>query len=222
MSGDKNLAALKDRILLATLPHVAFDGWSRASLRAGAADAGLSPQDLLHAFPDGVAGAIAHWSDWADREGVRAIEAGDLAHLRTHERVAMAVWARLEAIGRFREAARKATAWLATPRYAGVAARLVYQTCDRIWRAAGDTSTDFNFYTKRGLLAGVVTSTMLYWLQDKSEGSQDTSAFLNRRIADVLAVGGRIGKIRERLNSFDPGPFLRRFRQGMAGDHSQN
>ena len=59
---------------------------------------------------------------------------------------------------------------------------------------------------------------MLYWLQDKSEGSQDTSAFLDRRIADVLAVGGRIGKVRERLSSFDPGPILRRFRQGMARD----
>lgn len=214
MSDKNNVAAMKDAILLAALPHVAFDGWSNATLRAGAQEAGLKPQDLLHVFPGGVADAIAHWSDWADREAVRAIEAGDLAHLRTHERVAMAVWARLEAIGRWREAARKATAWLATPRHAGVAARLVYRTCDRIWRAAGDTSTDFNFYTKRGLLAGVVTSTMLYWLQDKSEGSQDTSAFLDRRIADVLAVGGRIGKIRERLNSFDPGPILRRFRQG--------
>jgi ubiquinone biosynthesis protein COQ9 len=95
-----------------------------------------------------------------------------------------------------------------------MAGRLVYRTCDRIWRAAGDSATDFNFYTKRGLLAGVVTSTMLYWLQDKSEGSQATSAFLDRRIADVLTIGGRIGKVRERLSQFDPGPVLRRFRQG--------
>lgn len=213
MTKPKSPDAIQDAILLAALPHIAFDGWSLASLRAGTADAGLKPPDLLHAFPNGVPDAIAHWSAWADREAVRAIEAGDLAHLRTHERVAMGVWARLEAIGRWREAARKATAWLATPRHAGLAARLVYRSCDAIWRAAGDTSTDFNFYTKRGLLAGVVTSTMLFWLQDKSEGSQDTSAFLDRRIANVLAVGGRIGKIRDRLDSFDPGPVLRRFRR---------
>ncbi len=212
MNGADPGHALKDAILLAALPHVAFDGWSRAALRAGAADAGRTPGELLHAFPDGVADAIAHWSDWADRQAVLAIEAGDLAHLRTHERVAMGVWARLEAMGRWRDAARKATAWLATPRHAGLASRLTYRTCDAIWRAAGDRSTDFNFYTKRGLLAGVVVSTTLYWLQDATEGSQATSAFLDRRIADVLAVGGRIGKARAAIDRFDPSILLRRFR----------
>jgi ubiquinone biosynthesis protein COQ9 len=209
---DKSHQRLKDTILMATLPHVAFDGWSTTALDAGAADAGLARQDLLHAFPDGVADAVAHWSDWADRKAVKAMNAADIAHLRTHERVAMGVWSRLEAMGRWREAARKATAWLAAPRRAVLAGRLAYNSCDTIWRAAGDVSTDFNFYTKRGLLAGVVLSTTLYWLQDSSEGNQATSAFLDRRIQDVLAVGGRIGKARAALERFDPAGLLRRFR----------
>jgi ubiquinone biosynthesis protein COQ9 len=204
--------ALRDSILLAALPHFTFDGWSRAALRAGAADAGHTPAELLHAFPQGAEDAIAHWSGWADRRAVAAIEAADLEHLKTHERVAMGVWARLEAMGRWRDAARKATAWLASPRHARLAAQLTYRSCDAIWRAAGDRSTDFNFYTKRGLLAGVLVSTTLYWLQDRSEGNQATSQFLDRRIADVLAVGGRIGKATAALGRFDPAPFLRRFR----------
>ena len=203
---------LKDRILLAALPHVAFDGWSTKSLAAGAADAGLARQDLLHAFPDGVADAIAHWSDWADRHAVAVMESAEVARMKTHQRVAMGVWARLEAMGRWREAARKATAWLAAPRHAPLASRLTYRTCDAIWRAAGDASTDFNFYTKRGLLAGVVLSTTLYWLQDGSEGNQATSAFLDRRIAEVLRIGGHIGKVRAALERFDPAQMLRRFR----------
>jgi ubiquinone biosynthesis protein COQ9 len=204
----------RDAIVLAALPNIAFDGWSMAALRAGADSAGLAPRDLLHAFPGGVAEAIAHWSGWADRQAVQAIQAADLGHLRTHQRVAMGVWARLEAMGRWREAARKATAWLATPRRARLASRLVYRTTDCIWRAAGDASTDFNFYTKRALLAGVVVSTTLYWLRDDSEGGQATSAFLDRRLEDVLAIGGRIGRARGALESFDPAPLLRRFRPG--------
>ena len=203
---------LKDTILLAALPHVAFDGWSMKSLTAGTADAGLARQDLLHAFPDGVGDAITHWSDWADRQAVAAMESGDIAHLKTHQRVAMGVWARLEAMGRWREAARKATTWLAAPLRAPLASKLTYRTCDSIWRAAGDVSTDFNFYTKRGLLSGVLLSTTLYWLRDPSEGKQATSAFLDRRIAEVLRIGGHIGKARTALERFDPAAMLRRFR----------
>jgi ubiquinone biosynthesis protein COQ9 len=57
-----------------------------------------------------------------------------------------------------------------------------------IWRAIGDTSTDFNFYTKRGLLSGVLTSTMIYWFGDNSEGNDETWKFLDRRIADVMQI----------------------------------
>ncbi len=206
--------ALRDAILIAALPHIAFDGWSRTALRAGAAHAGCTPSELLHAFPAGAADAVAHWSDWLDRQAVAALQSGGLAHLKMRERIGMGVWARIQAMERWREAARKATAWLATPRHAGLASRLVYRSCDAIWRAAGDKSTDFNFYSKRGLLAGVLVSTTLYWLQDKSEGSQATSAFLDRRIDEVLAVGGRIGRVRSALDRIDPGPILRRFRQG--------
>jgi ubiquinone biosynthesis protein COQ9 len=212
VSNAKNVEQLKDAILLPALPNIAFDGWSMAALGAGATDAGLAKHDLLHAFPNGIADAIAHWSDWADRQAVQAMGEADIAHMKTHQRVAMGVWARLEALGRWREAARKATAWLAVPRHAPLASRLAYRTCDTIWRTAGDVSTDFNFYTKRALLGGVVLSTTLYWLQDSSEGSQATSAFLDRRIADVLLIGGRIGKTRAALERFDPAALLRRFR----------
>ena len=39
-----------------------------------------------------------------------------------------------------------------------------------MWRIAGDTSTDFNHYTKRMTLGAVYGSTLLVWLDDQSEG----------------------------------------------------
>jgi ubiquinone biosynthesis protein COQ9 len=205
--------ALRDAILLAALPHVAFDGWTMAALRAGAAEAGKARHDLLHAFPEGAADAVAHFADWADRRGLEALAAADPDGIRSHEKVTLAVRARLEATAPWREAARRAAVWLAAPRHAALAGRLVWRTADRIWHAAGDASTDYNFYTKRGLLSGVVASTALYWLQDKSEGSTATWAFLDRRIDAVLAVGRRIGAVRKAVDRFDPAPFLRRVRR---------
>ncbi|MEQ9361835.1 MAG: COQ9 family protein, partial [Rhodospirillales bacterium] len=60
--------------------------------------------------------------------------------------------------------------------------------CDHIWHAAGDRAADINPYTKRGLLAPVYTSTILYWLSDSSVGFAETWGYLDRRLADVLKI----------------------------------
>ena len=75
-----------------------------------------------------------------------------------------------------------------------------------MWQAAGDVSTDFNFYTKRGLLAGVLSATTLYWMNDGSDGQADTRAFLDRRISEVMQVPQVMGRLRTMLSSI-PSPF---------------
>ena len=84
------------------------------------------------------------------------------------------------------EAVRRGLALLALPLNAPLGLKLLYRTVDAIWYAAGDTSADFNFYTKRATLAGVFSSTLFYWLNDRSEGNTATWEFLDRRIDDVM------------------------------------
>ena len=72
------------------------------------------------------------------------------------------------------------------PQNLPLAARIGWRTADLMWRIAGDTSTDFNHYTKRLTLGAVYNSTLLVWLDDQSEGSSETAAFLDRRIDDVM------------------------------------
>jgi ubiquinone biosynthesis protein COQ9 len=64
----------------------------------------------------------------------------------------------------------------------------VWRTADTMWKAAGDTSTDQNWYTKRMTLSAVLSAVVLYWLNDDSEGYSDTWAFLDRRIEDVMKI----------------------------------
>ena len=70
--------------------------------------------------------------------------------------------------------------------HAALGAKLVYRTVDAMWRAAGDTATDFNFYTKRGILAGVYGSTAMRWFNDTSEDEAPTEEFLAARIENVM------------------------------------
>ena len=76
---------------------------------------------------------------------------------------------------------------------------LLWRTVDAIWYAAGDTATDFNYYSKRGLLAGVYSATVLYWLEDRSEGFANTWSFLDRRIAEVMRVPQALASLQKRL-----------------------
>jgi len=193
---------LREALLLATLPHVPFDGWGQKALMAGARDAGVAPPLALNAFPTGATEMIEYFNSWADRRAVAALESRDLGKLKVRERITLGVRLRIEPNAPYREAVRLGLAHLTAPTNMVLTAKVVYRTVDALWHAAGDTATDFNFYTKRGLLASVYAATVLYWINDRSPDSVETWAFLDRRIADVMRVPpalGRIGKLAERL-----------------------
>jgi ubiquinone biosynthesis protein COQ9 len=202
------------RLLEAALDHVAFDGWSETALRAAAADTGIPIERALNAFPGGATELIAFHSETADRRMLEALALEPLAEMKVREKAARAIRLRLEANFRHREAIRAGLTALMMPQNAALSARLLYKTVDAIWYAIGDRSTDFNFYTKRGLLAGVYTATLFYWLNDKSEGAQATWSFLDRRIAEVMKVPQVLGKLTQFTGRLPlpRSPFRRAFR----------
>lgn len=208
-----------DPILLATLRHVAFDGWSAAAMAAGARDAGLDRDRLSIVFPGGLRDLAAVFSDWADRSMVAALEADRvvLADLRVRERIEALIVARLTVLAPHREAVRAALGFLALPQNADLAFRLTASTANTIWRAAGDTATDFSYYTKRGLLASVLAATMLYWLDDRDEAMQGTRRFLRARIDNVIALQGLRGQVQKMAGGLpDPVRLLRRIRESWS------
>src|SRR6056297_472176 len=121
---DMDDPSLKERLLDAALPHVAFDGWSPKTFRLAVEDAGID----------------------------------------------------------------RAVTLFALPHHAGDSAKAVWQTADAVWNALGDTSEDHNWYTKRATLSGVWAATVLYWLGDDSPGHQNTRAFIDRRIEEVMQI----------------------------------
>ena len=202
---------IRDRLLAAALPHVPFDGWSEKALAAAAAELDIDPDKARHAFPGGPIALVTYHAAYADRRMEDALEESDLAAMRVRERIAHAVRLRLEQNAAHREAIRAALPILAQPANGPHALSSLYRTVDTIWFAVGDKTTDFGFYTKRALLAGVYLSTLLYWLNDGSEDTQATWGFLDRRIADVM----RIQTARARFAGFRPPGFglLQRLRE---------
>jgi ubiquinone biosynthesis protein COQ9 len=185
----------REALIEAMLPDVAFDGWSRAALRAGARRIGIPAEEARAHFPGGAADLVAAFSHWADQRLLDRLETSPLDQLRIPDRIALALTTRLEIIEPWREAVRRALSVLALPQHAPLGLQLLYQTVDGVWYAVGDRATDFSFYTRRATLATIHAAALLYWLEDRSAGFADTRGFIERRLAEVAALA----RVRERL-----------------------
>ncbi|HKU97698.1 MAG TPA: COQ9 family protein [Vineibacter sp.] len=197
---------LRDRVLDAVLFNVAFDGWGPAGVRAAVRDGSITAEEAALAFPGGAVEMIAYHSARADRRLVEELERRNIVGLKIRERITLGVHVRLEQNAAHREAVRRALTILALPIHAPLAAQLLYRTVDAIWYAAGDRSADFSFYTKRATLAAVYSSTVLYWLNDRSDGMSATWAFLDRRIEDVMRFERLKTQVRDFGARWRPGP----------------
>ena len=167
----------------------------------------LPPGSVHRLFPRGPRDLLTFSCDQADQQMLDQLANTDLSILKIRERIVLAVKLRLLADAPHREAVARAATWLALPGHHTLAARLLYATVDNMWHGIGDTSVDFNFYSKRALLAGVVSSTSLFWLQDESEDYANTWAFLDRRINNVMKIQktkAQLGNMAQKL------PFIGR------------
>ena len=213
MSPDNRAADERDAIVEAMLPHVPFDGWNERALLAGLRAAGMDADAGRRAFPGGMAEMAEHFSAWADRRmGEAVVDTPEADTPAT--RIAHTIMARLEVLAPHREAVRRLAAYLALTANVPLAARALARTVDAIWRAAGDASTDFSYYTKRALLAAVYGTTLLHWLADETEGAAATRGFLERRLEGVMA-GHQLRQRVQRAVQGLPSPlgFLREFRR---------
>ena len=174
----------QQQVLAAALPNVAFDGWSDKLLQDAIATSGVDEDIAVLAFPKGVGGLIRGFSADGDARMMAALPEGD--SLKIRERITEAVWTRLRVDSEHKEASRRAAGWLALPSRQKLGAKLLFEGANHMWRWAGDTATDYNYYSKRVILSGVIATTRLTWFDDDSQHDAKTRAFLERRIENVM------------------------------------
>lgn len=185
-SGDDRTAAARERLLDAALAHVVFDGWTEATLRQAAAETGDDMALARLTFPRGGIDMALAFHRRADRALSTALDRAELSSMRMRDRIAFCVRKRIEIVAPHREAVRRGASLFALPMNAPDGARAIWETSDLIWNRCGDSSTDYNWYTKRAILASVISSTKLYWLGDNSTDYAASWAFLDRRIENVM------------------------------------
>ena len=180
------LQEIREKLALAVGENAVFDGWTQVAVDAAAGQLGIESAQARLAMPKDQAGKIDTYIQAVDRELESWFTPERLQGLKIREKIRAIVWKRLEIMAPAREAVRRALSILAMPQNAPTGLKAGWGAVDVMWRIAGDTSTDFNHYTKRMTLGGVYASTLLVWFDDQTEGWTDTAAFLDRRIDDVM------------------------------------
>jgi ubiquinone biosynthesis protein COQ9 len=178
----------QQEILKEALELVPFDGWTNATLHVASAHAGFEPEYAQIAFAGGVSELVDFFLRELDEQMAEELKTPEFTTMRIRDKIELAIKTRLQIAEKHKGVIRKTASFYANPFHAIHAAPSLYKTVDAIWYAAGDTSSDFNFYTKRTSLAGVYSSTLLYWLKDRSPDHQKTWEFLSRRIDNVMQI----------------------------------
>lgn len=180
----------QEQILQYCLENCIFDGWTNKLLRNACKSAGLDKNYWKIPFPGGVLDVIDLYTTQANERMAIGL---DLSKMRVPEKIRTLIKNRLEQHEGDKEIIKSCIAVYNLHPTHGLQAS--YRTVDAIWRAAGDTATDWNFYSKRALLAGVYGTTMSYWLSDESEEHKKTWEFLDDRLGNVAEIGKLKGKV---------------------------
>jgi len=174
---------MEQAVLDAAVPRAAALGWNAALVRAACEANGLSlgDQDLL--FPNGPRDLAALLSRRHDARAMAILADTPASSLKIRERIARSVAARLEAAAETLEASKRCAGYLALPTHADLGLSLAWESADLLWRWSGDTATDWNHYSKRTILSGILIPALTMRLFD---GQDAAEAFVSRRIDNVM------------------------------------
>ncbi len=187
---------IKFKLIRAMLPHVPFDGWSWEAMEQGAIDIGFEKKKtqslrieiFKNFFNHGSIDFIETFSEMIDLEVEEIYKSIDPKPEKVPEKIKRIIMIRFNLCQKYKEAVRSSISITAIPTNAKTSLNILYKTCNSIWRITGDKSTDFSFYSRRITLAAVYAPTLLFWLNDKSNNSNETEFFLDRRLRDISKI----------------------------------
>ena len=209
---DKNQVRID--LIRAMLTHVPFDGWTWEAMEQGALDINFEKKKTSYLrikifkelFKNGPIDFIDVFSEIIDLEVKENYNLIKSKPERVPEKIKTIIMIRLKLCQLYKEAVRSSISLTALPANAKVSLKILYRTCNSIWRIAGDKSTDFSFYTRRASLAAVYMSTLLFWLNDNSNNNVETELFLDRRLRDISKISNLkkpISNLKKFTNNFD-------------------
>lgn len=176
--------ATEQKLLDEALKLAPAHGWTQLMVKLAGKNLGLSQGETELLLPHGPADLAALLSRRHDQRALAILAEVDPAALKIRERIRRACEARLDAAATDEAALRRWLGWLSLPQNLHLGGKLAWESADVLWRWAGDVATDENHYSKRAILAGILTGAFAIRL---SSGRKSALQFVDGRIENVMA-----------------------------------
>lgn len=197
----QNHDKIKADFLQKFIQNSLFDGCSEENFKNTVKQLGLELDQHMLLFPQGHYDVIDLWLETLDQELSAKLEATNADQMKIREKISCAVFTRIELIQSQKNEFMQLYAHLALPLNKLKLLKSTFKTCGIMWYWAGDTSTDWNYYSKRMLLSYVYLSSLLYWFQNHDTNLDTVKEFIDRRIEEVMQIPKIKSKFQEVLKS---------------------
>ncbi|MDB9776665.1 COQ9 family protein [Alphaproteobacteria bacterium] len=161
-------------------------GWSRDTLLGSAKKLKVSTSILAKEFPSFEADILKFIISQNNQKVEKLYKSFNHERLRMRDRVKTLLELKFETNQYLKDSLPEILKNLLRPGNIIGSLKLLNQNSDFIWKLAGDTSNDFSYYSKRGLLSIVYLSTLIYWLNDSSDKMIGTKSFISRAVDNVV------------------------------------
>lgn len=158
-------------------------------------------------FPGGIVQVVQEFENWLDTEMLGTLNKLEKPK-KIREQIALALETRIINLVP-KNVILKNSSFFLVPSNILAGNESACQTCDLIWKYAGDKSTDFNYYTKRGLLLPVYLSAKAFYVADNSKDHEKTKEFIKNALDNIINIASF--KNRVNLPKMEDIPILRLF-----------
>ena len=188
-------------ILNRALIDIENSGFNKKMLLNAAKNCKISEGKLGRLFPEGIFELKQYYFSEIDEQMLQKIKTQNYENIRVRDKIFNGVLIRLDLFKKNKTSIKYI--FVSESSNPIKSLKHLWRTSDLIWKSAGDSSTDYNHYTKRLLLSWVYITTLICWFNDKSRNINDTKLFLNRRIDEVLEFGKQSGKIKSKISKLN-------------------
>ena len=198
MKKSQNNYLLKKRqvVLRFAKEFVSEKGFTKNCLENISKKYGLNTDEVDLLFPQGNIDLIKFALEQLNNDLEVYCRQIDLIRLPIHKRIRKVLLSKISLMNKDKPFYRSIFLNLLIPKKNFSLSSQLYSSVDQLWFIAGDSSTDFNFYTKRLILSGIYSRVMLFFFNNNNQEE------LENILDESLKRVSKIPEIKSKLKIF--------------------